>query len=414
VLPLVCVLMTVILGCAALAIDLGRLYYTGAELQAAADAAALAATRGWQRYPEWGSYAPSVFVEDVAPRNRAGGAPADVDPADIVPIRYDPATRAVTPSAWGSNSGVQVTVRARVPYMFAGALGLVPPTVARTAAAWAASVNGATCVRPFMPSYTRNYEEGIQHARTWSSQGQNVPSDPRYWYNFAGIASLQPQWPHNNTPVGRTYVNLPPWVNENDLRAADPDRRVSGNWRPADLSGGGLAQFQRFLAAPVGSADCQAAAARLDDVKPPLTYPTQEDLLAAMQTGMEAMCHRAAFKRSEADAYCYDEKGMIGARVRVAFADVTPPPTGTNLWVREVTQIRVICYFRTSTDVCGDTYITDGYGRTSPFTLPGPYTTGYPPGTIATLLDGPVSMDVTKDVILGSKPGITQRLMLVK
>ncbi len=241
-----------------------------------------------------------------------------------------------------------------------------------------------------------------------------MPSDPRYWNNFAGVASLQPGYPYYNEPEWRTYVNLPPWVNENDFRTANPGRGISGNWRPADLSGGGLPQYQRFVAAPVGSVDCQAAAAKLDDVKSPLAYPTQADLLDAMQTGMEAMCHRAAFKRSESDAYCYDEKGMVGARVRVAFADVTPPPTGTNLWVREVTQIRIVCYFRATTDVCPDTYIPDGYGRTSPFTLPGSYNTGYPPGTIATLLDGPVSMDVTKDVILGSKPGITQRLILVK
>jgi Flp pilus assembly protein TadG len=410
--PLVCLLLTLLLGGAAVAIDLGRMYYAATELQAVADASALAAARGWQRYPDIGAHAAWVYVQDVAPRNRVGGAAARVNAADVVPITYNPATRVVAAAGWANNSGVQVTVRAQVPYVFAGALGLTARTLSRSAVAWAASVNGASCVRPFFPPYTRNYEAGITKAATWSSQGQNVPDDPSYWYNFAGIASLQPDPPHNNPPVGRTYVNLPPWEKESDW---DTNQRyTTGNWRPADLTGGGLADYRRLVAAPVGSVDCRGVTVKLDDLDRPLSYPTRDALLAEMRVGMDAICNRVAFAKSATDAYCYDEKGRVGAPVRVAFADVTPPPSGTTLWVREVTQIRIVCYFRSTSDVCRDTYIQDGYGRTSTFTMPGPYNSGYPAGTMATLLDGPVSMNLTSDVVLGSKPGITQRLMLVR
>ncbi|MDQ6926520.1 MAG: pilus assembly protein TadG-related protein, partial [Candidatus Eremiobacteraeota bacterium] len=48
--PLVCVLLTALLGGAALAVDIGRVYLTATEAQAAADAGALAAGRTLQQY----------------------------------------------------------------------------------------------------------------------------------------------------------------------------------------------------------------------------------------------------------------------------------------------------------------------------------------------------------------------------
>jgi hypothetical protein len=83
------ILMTVLLGFAALAVDLGRLYYVRAELQRTADAAALAAALGLPGDGVVdGDYSPRIpyayaGAYDVALRNKTFGDGSHLSPQDV-------------------------------------------------------------------------------------------------------------------------------------------------------------------------------------------------------------------------------------------------------------------------------------------------------------------------------------------
>lgn len=430
VLPFVCVTLTALIGAAALAVDLGRLYATGAEAQAAADATALAGARFLQQYsPSYNAITSSTYgMGAITSVTRIASAPARL--TSYGPITYNPTTGAVAAApSWDAAGGVQVTVAGTPRYVFAGALGLTPPTVSRTATAWLANVNGATCVRPLALPYTRDYEVGIVGHRSQDSSitrtGQVAGE-----YTYSGVASLQPIWPYNNVPRGRTYTAIPQWEKEADAQPPGgfSGREVMGRWIPVNFGGGVgdvYAAFKAYVAAAPNASSCQAASAQVGTDEVPLPNfgkPSdldKQNLLAAAKDGFKALCRRA---NTGIDAHCYDADGSVGVRVRVMLADSLPGTTSGGAFrvnTREVTMVRVMCYFTGTADVCGPATIKDETSTGTPNT-PWQMTstssgfTGYPNGTITYVLDGPTSLDMTSDVILGTKPGITQRILLVK
>lgn len=437
-LPFVCLMLTALLGGMALAVDMGRVYVTASEAQAAADAAAIAGVRFLQQYT--GSYYPSINttygIAAVTSGNNVAGAAAQVQNSDIQPVVYDPVANTVTSSSWSSStSALTVTVRATPRYAFGGAFGLTPPSVSRKATAWVANMNGASCVRPFAFPYTRFFEAGthsFNQDSTWTKQG--VAPD----YSYAGIASLQPISPWHNPPEGRTYTAVPQWDAETTWDPPYPapptatrqyntdGRAVTGRWIPVDFAGGGLPAYQTYLAAPPRSANCHAATAQVGVTEVPLvpyasgipTSAQQQTILAAMQAGMTQFCNR--YGNNPHDAHCYNPDGTVGVRTRVMLADSLVGPLGTyRLNTREVTMVRIMCYFQSIADVCQPTYIRDE--NTTNATTPNVYWqmsasafTNYPPGTITVMLDGPTNVDMSSDLIFGTKPGITQRVFLVR
>lgn len=446
-LPFVCVMLTAVLGGVALAVDMGRVYLTAGEAQAAADAAAIAGGRFLQQYTGYyaGSINTAYGMAAVSPLNRVAGAPSQV--TSYQPVTYDPVANTISASSWSSaTSAVTVAVSARPTYAFAGALGLTPPTVSRKATAWVANLSGAACVRPFALPYTRFYEIGIDDHNTvdstYTRRGAVAPE-----YNAYGVATLQPIYPFNNSPLGRTYTAIPQWEQENVAQWSaksptppqnDSGRVVMGRWIPVDFSGGGITDFQTFLSAAPGSSSCQAAAAQDGTAEAPLagfsngkSGSQQRTLLNAMAVAMAQLCHRTG---NAPDAHCYNSDGSVGVRVRVFLADSLQGggPGGFRVNTREVTMVRIMCYFQSASDVCAPTTIKDensttasasywsmasagayphGYqGNTPP---PTAYY-GYPAGTISVVLDGPTNIDVTSDLTWGTKPAITQRVFLVR
>lgn len=402
VLPLVCLLLVALLGVGALAIDLGRLYYTGAEVQAAADAAALAATRAKQYNPiDWPTGAianAQAAARDVAGRNRAAGAPVQVSAPDVVPMAYDPTTRPVpTPTSWTSETAaIQVTATARPSYVLASTLGLAAPVVRRTATAWLANVNGANCVRPLSIKYTRFYEEGVTHDTRYTASGTFAPQ-----FNLWDIASTQ----YANL-AERTFIILPPDARESDWEARGFN--AHGNWRPMDFAGGGLPAFTTRLGAPEGSPGCADAQAAIGDVKAPL-LGNASAIVTAASAGMAQLCNRMG---NADNAFCYDSRGAVGVKTRIVLSDSVGSGTSYTLRVQEVGVARVMCYFRSERDVCNNVPMNEPAARGT-WSYFGPRV-GYPAGTIILFLDTPGSTAITPDVVLGTKPGLTQRLLLVK
>lgn len=436
-LAFVCVTITVMLGGAAFAVDLGQLHAAGAEAQAAADAAALAGARFMQQYPYYysdGNLTSSYGIGPVTSASRIAGGPVRL--ASYGLITYDPASGVITPvSSWDQAAGMQVAVSGTPRYVFAGALGLTPPTVTRQAAAWIANMNGATCVRPLALPYTRNYEVGIVGHRSQDSSitrlGQVAPD-----YTYRLVSSLQPIYPHFNKPIGRTYTAIPQWEREVDAQpvGGSSGREVTGRWMPVDFSGGVgdvYNAFKAYVSTPPKSTACQAASAQVGTDEVPIPgFDRQPNgqrtrLLQAADDGFSALCRRpsAAVDPGNTDAHCYSDDGTVGVRVRVMLADSLAGASGGGTFrvnTREVTMVRVMCYFRQQSDVCNPATIKDETSPNAPSSYWQMYATGptgftgYPRGTITYVLDGPTNFDMTSDVVLGTKPGITQRVLLVK
>ena len=128
-------LLPVLLGFAALVIDLARLYLTKVELQNAADAAALA---GAYKYAQTTSL-PAAIAEakDLATSNQVNGSP--------IPLSsVTPADKTVT----GYTYGIQVTIAlSGMNLIFAPVLGMTTSDVQATAIAAANTV-----VHPAVPT----------------------------------------------------------------------------------------------------------------------------------------------------------------------------------------------------------------------------------------------------------------------
>lgn len=413
VLPLVCILLVVLLGAGAIGIDLARLYYAGAEAQTAADAAALAAARAKQYNPiDWPQNATANAIaaaRDAASRNQAGGAPATVADADVQPVAYDPATRAVTASYWNSEtSAVQVTAEARPTYVLGGVFGRAAPAVRRTASAWLANVNGANCVRPIAIDYTRFYEEGVTYDFRYSSVGAKAPE-----FNFWDIASTQ------YAPLaGRTFIVLPPGAKRADWQSRTPPSGSNrgaytgfnshGNWQPVDYNGGGLWGFAYALGGPEGTAYCTGNRAAVGDMLPALRADSAS-IIQFANGAMIYLCNRAG---NAPNAYCYNANGTVGVKTRIMLTDSVLVNGVWTHQVREVGVARIMCYFQSSSDICADLPMNER-AATGTWNYYGP-TSGYPPGTVIVFLDTPGSTQITRDVVLGNKPGLTQRLLLIK
>ncbi len=424
--PLVCIMLTALVGATALAVDIGRMYYSAAEVQTAADAAALAAARTQEYNPAGGLGPVLASAQAVAALNASAGQPIAVQSQDVVPATYDPTTRAIGTTSWSqSTAAFTVTAQARVP-------SIMMPNgrmLRRTATAWIANINGASCVRPIAINYTRFYESGVTYDTRYSGTGTFAP-DFVLW----DIGST-----HQASLPGRTVIVLPPNANETDWATnhhptasqlpASSSSYAGGfgshaNWEPVDNYSSGLAGFTLGLQVAEGNYLCPYASAAVGDVKQPLLTPTAQDqanLIAAANTGMQTLCNRHGNTNL---AYCLNADGSIGVKTRIMLTDsVVTNGTWTHK-VRDVGRARIMCYFQSPNDVCPQTQMNevDASGNWCYFSstdgnypgcLQGPFG-GYPAGTIMMFLDTPGSMDLGPDVVLGTKPALTQRVLLAK
>ena len=147
---LMAVVLVVVLGCTALAVDLGYLFLTQAELQSGADAAALAGVGGLLKDPYMARYQ----AVEYAAHNQAASETISLLPQEVTLGNWDFETRTFEPSLneWNANS---VRVDARrvkdryepnpLKLFFAGAMGIPEADVSTASVA----------VRTFAGTYPR-------------------------------------------------------------------------------------------------------------------------------------------------------------------------------------------------------------------------------------------------------------------
>jgi hypothetical protein len=168
VLVFVALAILVILGLAALGIDVGFMYSVRHELQRSADAGALAgASRFVEADSAWSANPGDPVMVQADARARQFAA---MDPVAAKPL--DPTTEVAV--AFPSQDRVRVTTRRTVPLFFARVLGRTNQQISATAVAEAAVADtGVQCLKPWMvplpwndletpPNLTFNPEIGEQ------------------------------------------------------------------------------------------------------------------------------------------------------------------------------------------------------------------------------------------------------------
>jgi len=157
-------LMSIFVLAAAFSTDFGRMYLVKAQLQTAADAAALAAIQSQSL--GIGASSKDTAKVYVYGHPAAGLAHIDTSMTDVIPGNWDMTTHVFTPDPdlqWGlgamSNTlirdAVQVITRHTAPFTFGRLLGWNQRTITDTAIAVWGSVTASTCVRPWAIPYQK-------------------------------------------------------------------------------------------------------------------------------------------------------------------------------------------------------------------------------------------------------------------
>lgn len=179
---MVAILITVLLGMAAMAIDVSRLFVMREQLQTASDAAALA---GAVELLHQRSDAVAGTAVDYARLNRVEAQQPDVSPVDVELGIWDFGAGLFTPvpkANWteaGVNA-VRVTSRYATSYTFARVFDEAGSTLQTRAVAAVGYVAEASCVKPWAMSYQdlldALFGEGARSALSYDLQPEDVAS----------------------------------------------------------------------------------------------------------------------------------------------------------------------------------------------------------------------------------------------
>src|SRR6476659_4795122 len=187
-LVMVGIMMVAFVAVGAIAADIGRFYVVTAEVQTAADAAAIEGARKLQLTP--GSTPGATVTADVVAwvptTQRANMTALSVTNADVQMLFYTPGTNRnqgtlTTPAVGTRPNAVRVTLGSTPRGFFAQLLGQTGTRLLkRTSVAWVASLP-SNCVRPWAFAYVALYR------RVSGNPGATAPApdlDPVQWSQF--------------------------------------------------------------------------------------------------------------------------------------------------------------------------------------------------------------------------------------
>ena len=141
------VLIVVVGGMAAFAVDLARIYSGVNEMQTGADAAALAGAHRLQAKP--GVSAVSN-VQSFAANNSAFGAALSIAGGDVEGGFWNPAGAGTfTPGAWSTANAVRVTARSTPTLAFGRLMNRTSLAANRIGVSWIANQSARDCIKPW-------------------------------------------------------------------------------------------------------------------------------------------------------------------------------------------------------------------------------------------------------------------------
>jgi Flp pilus assembly protein TadG len=412
-LVMVALFSVVLVGMAAFAIDVSRLYVGVNELQTGADATALNGALQLQRNPAAdGRSTTATFGGN----NQVMGMPLALTASNIESGIWNPTTRVFTAQSWTSatTNAVRVSANSTSRLLFGGMLARGDSTPTRRAIAWVANVNGVDCIKPW----------GISRSLLETRHGIDLTTQ-------AGVNTLRTLLNTTNGPAQLTVV-LSPNVNagtggngnsNGNGNNGNGNNGNSGNGggpvvtAPTDsyqaITGDGNASPNSYEALITGTG-CGNNVAEFP-VNTLFQQPGQGNQVAqradaiVRQTTMESgPCKKGTTAR---DATCYDPSfaGYV-AGPTIILPLTVPAATPNRTQIVMLTKFRLMCAF--TDDPPGNPL------GPSPENCPwlqtiGQTATGYRRGTIVGYpVAGP--MDLGNGTVLGNTISVGQRLILVQ
>ena len=383
-LVLVALLIVLIGGMAAFAIDLARIYSGVNEMQTGADAAALAGALRLQRNP--GS-SPVTQVQAFAASNSASGSPISIAAGDVAGGIWNPATSVFTATAnWSLATAVRVTARTNATLAFGALMSRSSLAATRSSVAWIANQSAKECVKPWgfpvaymntlISPYTFNSQAGVNALRT-------LTSTPNGQYAATIIAAPPAPGVRGNTPT-TTFI---PFTNASNHSNQAYQTALTGVY-----CSDGTADYI------VGTTENTQPGNGYGDIP----KKTADNIDAFCRTGNVAT-----------DAACYNPSGPAGVEgitVTVIAATVNGSNTAA---VNALVGFRLMCVFRGSDP--GRSVATES----CPYlTRASPYDGGKPANDYmqGTLVGYPIFSMATSGGVntLGSVISPAQRLVIVK
>jgi Flp pilus assembly protein TadG len=324
-LVIVAVMIIMLGGMAAFAMDLARVYSGTNELQTGSDAAALAGALRLQRRP---GLSPVANVVSFAASNSAFGTPISIASSDVAGGFWDPTSSTFTPAAWTGANSVRVRSARTATLGFGRLLGVPTLSPARRGTAWLANQASLDCIKPW--GFDLTYINGLL--------GNDITTQ-------AGVEALRTA---TGTLAGQRSMTIvagpditmwdgspiPPTV----FRALTGSSSSRKNYENAimDVQCDGLADYT--VGVPDDREARQPGNGRGD--VPRTTLAVELDVAGRLPAGARATCA----VQVGVDATCYDPvTGAAG--VVVSVAAITP--VGTNrVNMEALLQFRLMCVYR--------------------------------------------------------------------
>jgi hypothetical protein len=201
---MVVMLLTVLIGVAAIALDMSRLYVYKSQLQTSADAGALTGALRVNKGDR-------VFADDsavlYAQRNAVETTVPVITTANVEPGAWNFATRVFTPSGgdWtlSTVNAVRATTSHTANYTFATIFGGTTRTVSAKAVAAIGYVGATDCVRPWAISYSPLLKQ---------------------------IGQSETNFSYNLTDADINALRAATTANELTMKSGDPANSISGGW----------------------------------------------------------------------------------------------------------------------------------------------------------------------------------------
>ena len=140
------VLIVVVGGMAAFAVDLARIYSGVNEMQTGADAGAMAGAIRLQDAP---GASPVAVVQSFATSNSAFGSAISIASGDVEGGIWDDSTKTFTITAWTIANAVRVTSRTTPSLAFGRLMSRSSLNANRSATAWIANQSTRDCIKPW-------------------------------------------------------------------------------------------------------------------------------------------------------------------------------------------------------------------------------------------------------------------------
>lgn len=381
---LVAVLLVVLGGMVAFAVDLARIYSGVNEMQTGADASALAGALRLQRNP--GS-SPVGQTQTFAASNSAFGAPLSIAAADVEGGVWNPATSVFTTTAnWAVANAVRVTARSTRNLAFGGLMARGSLNATRASVAWIANQSAKDCVMPW--GFPIAYVNTLLGGNSINSQ--------------AGVNSLRTQSSTTNGQYGLTIIAAPPAPG---IRGNAPTTTFIPFTNAGNHSN--QAYQQALTQAYCGDGLADYVVGTTENTQPGNGYG---DIPKKTADNIDSFCRAG---NAATDATCYNPAGPAPGAEGISISIIAATDGGNTAVVNALVGFRLMCVFRGSNpgraepaEICPFLTRASGFngGRPANNYMQGTLV-GYP--IYATAVNGGVNT-------LGSTPSPAQKLVLVR